>query len=57
MTKIIILDTNFLLIPAQFKVDIFSEVERICNFRYQLVIIDKTLEELEDIVSETQGKN
>jgi len=57
MTKIIILDTNFLLIPAQFKVDIFSEIERICNFKYQLVVIDKTLEELQDIAASSRGKD
>ncbi|MBW2991754.1 hypothetical protein KY345_00870 [Candidatus Woesearchaeota archaeon] len=28
----IILDTNFLLIPGQFKIDIFSEIRRICDF-------------------------
>jgi len=42
----IILDTNFLLIPVKFKVDIFREIERICNFKYELYIIDKTIDEL-----------
>jgi len=42
----IILDTNFLLIIPQFKIDIFRELERICNFRYNLSILDKTLDEL-----------
>lgn len=55
--KKIILDTNFLLIPYQFKVDIFSEIERICSFKYQLCIIDKTLEELDKIAKEQRGKN
>lgn len=55
--KIIILDTNFLLIPAQFKVDIFSEIERICNFKYELAVIDKTLEELQDIATGSRGKD
>lgn len=48
--KKIILDTNFLLIPAQFKVDIFSEIDRICNFNYELSIIDKTVDELKKII-------
>jgi len=47
--KHIILDTNFLLIPSQFNVDIFSEIERICDFRYKLFIVDLTIEELEKI--------
>ena len=42
----IILDTNFLMIPAQFNVDIFSEIHRICDFKYELYIIDKTIDEL-----------
>ncbi len=51
----IILDTNFLMIPAQFRVDIFSEIRRICNFRYELAVADKTLEELAKIL-EKGGK-
>jgi rRNA-processing protein FCF1 len=55
--KRIILDTNFLLIPYQFKVDIFSEIERICSFKYKLCVMDKTLDELDKIVKEQKGKN
>ena len=51
----IILDTNFLLIPGQFKVDIFSEIDRICNFRYELVVVPETIVELKNIIS--IGKN
>ena len=47
--KRIILDTNFLLIPVQFKVDIFEEIRRISDFRYQLCIIDKSIDELKKI--------
>ena len=55
--KKIILDTNFLLIPYQFKVDIFTEIRRICDFKYQLSIIDQTKDELKKIVREQKGKN
>lgn len=44
--KKIILDTNFLLTALKFKVDIFSELDRICNFNYKVGILDKSLEEL-----------
>ncbi|HLD88676.1 MAG TPA: hypothetical protein VI894_00570 [Candidatus Nanoarchaeia archaeon] len=47
--KKIIIDTNFLMIPAQFKVDIFSEIRRICDFPYELHVLDKTIDELETI--------
>lgn len=55
--KRIILDTNFLLIPAQFKVDIFSEIRRIADFKYQLCVLDKTIDELKKIQKEQRGKH
>ena len=51
----IFLDTNFLLIPALFKVDIFAEIERICSFNYELIIIDKTLDELKNIIASAKN--
>ena len=42
----IILDTSFILTALKFKVDIFSELNRICDFEYELYILDKTLDEL-----------
>ena len=55
--KKIILDTNFLLIPYQFKVDIFSEIRRICDFNYSLFVIDKTVDELNRIVLSSKVKD
>ena len=55
--KKILLDTNFLLIPFQFKVDIFSEIERICNFNYEIYVLDKTIDELNNIIDKQKGKN
>jgi len=55
--KKIILDTNFLLIPFYFKVDIFSEINRFAHFKYKLFILDKTIEELEKIMLEQRGKH
>lgn len=55
--KKIVLDTNFLMIPFYFRVDIFSELQRICNFRYELYIISKTVAELESIAEKQQGKS
>jgi uncharacterized protein len=47
--KKIILDSNFLMIPFQFNIDIFEEIKRICNFNYELFIIDKTIDELKNL--------
>ncbi len=52
----IILDTNFLLIPAQFKVDIFSEIERIVHEPYELFIVEQTIGELKSIIEKQSGK-
>ncbi|MCK4521883.1 MAG: nucleotide-binding protein [Nanoarchaeota archaeon] len=52
----IILDTNFLLIPSQFKLDIFSEIKRIADFNYELYIIDKTVDELKGIIKDKGQK-
>jgi len=53
---IVILDTNFLLIPGQFKVDIFNELERIIAAQYELFIYEATLGELKKIAS-TQSRD
>ena len=53
----IVLDTNFILIPAQFKVDIFTEIHRICDFNYDLSVLDKTIQELKKITATQRGKH
>ena len=55
--KRIILDTNFLLIPPKFKVDIFEEFRRICDFNYKLYIYDGSIKELERIIKSGSGKD
>ena len=50
-TKKVLIDTNFLLLPGQYKFDIFSEIEKVMNFEYKLYIVDRTLDELEKISS------
>ena len=47
--KQVIIDTNFLLIPIQFKVDIFSEIDRIMLAKYKLYTLDKVIDELKSI--------
>jgi rRNA-processing protein FCF1 len=49
--KKIIIDTNFLLIPGKFRIDIFSEINKIADFKYELCIIDKTIYELNKIIN------
>lgn len=54
--KRIILDTNFMLIPSLFKVDIFSEISRICDFAFETAVLDKTINELKGIINKGEAK-
>ena len=55
----IILDTNFLLLPAQKKRDIFSLMREQLDFNYHLFVLDKSIDELEKIAAHksAEGKN
>jgi hypothetical protein len=55
--KQIIIDTNFLLIPAQFRVDIFSEIDRLMYEPYELCILEGTIDELNKIQEKQSGKD
>ncbi len=48
----VILDTNFLLVPEQYRIDIFSEIENVLHKPYELFIIDETMSELERLTKE-----
>jgi uncharacterized protein len=54
--KNIILDTNTLIAISEFKIDIFSELRKACDFRYTVNIVRGTIDELEKIVKEQRGK-
>ena len=45
----IILDTNFLMIPENHKIDIFREFERIIDRKYKLLVPAAVLEELKHL--------
>ena len=55
--KKIIIDTNFLLIPGEFKIDIFSEIHKIAHFQYKMFIIDKTIDELSKIINDKKSNS
>jgi rRNA-processing protein FCF1 len=54
--KKVIIDTNALMAITEFKMDIFSELEKTCYFNYQLFILSGTIDELNKIISEQRGK-
>jgi rRNA-processing protein FCF1 len=47
----VILDTNFLMVPAQFRVDIFSGLEALLNQKIEPIILSSTYSELQKIIS------
>lgn len=53
--RYVILDTNFLMIGEEFKLDLFSELDRLLDFRYKLVTLKPVVRELEK-VAEGKGK-
>ncbi|TFF86578.1 nucleotide-binding protein [Candidatus Thorarchaeota archaeon] len=42
----VILDTNFLLVPAQFAIDVFTEAEDVLERRPRFVILDSVVNEI-----------
>ena len=42
----IVLDTNFLITALKFRIDIFDDIEKICDFDYEIAVLDKSLDEL-----------
>ncbi|MBI3037403.1 nucleotide-binding protein [Candidatus Woesearchaeota archaeon] len=55
LRKTVLLDTNFLLIPGQFGVDIFAGLYGICSFQYEVCVLDATLAELDGIASDKKA--
>jgi len=53
--KTLILDTNFLMIPHQHRVDIFREIERIIVARYELLVPTGVMDELQRIQENGTG--
>lgn len=47
--KKIILDTNFILLPTEYRVDIFSEIKRLFHENIQIFVLEKSMQELNDI--------
>lgn len=52
----VVVDTNFIAIPAQFGVDIFSEAERVLERKLEFVILSSALDELERKILKADSK-
>ena len=54
MVKIVV-DTNFLLIPFQFRVDVFREAERLLEERTEFVVLSPCVAELKAMSAGKEG--
>ena len=54
--KKIIIDTNAFMAIAEFKIDLFSELENCCDFNYDLFVLSGTIKELNKIMEEQRQK-
>jgi len=50
VTLKIILDSNFLFVPAQFKLDIFEGIMNLLNQNYESIVLSTTIDELRSIM-------
>ncbi len=56
MPLIVVIDTNFIAVPAQFGIDIFAEAERILERNLEFIILSPALAELERKISSASSK-
>ncbi len=54
--KIIVLDSNALFVPVQFKIDIFEELKTLLNANTEPVLLSPVRQELEMLISERPPK-
>ena len=53
----LLLDTNFLLIPFQFKVDLPGELKRLLDGEYEIMVPEGVLRELEQLRMNARGRD
>lgn len=54
---LVVPDTNFLLIPGQFGVDIIGELKRVLDVNFKVVIPNVVIKELDLIEKKSRGKD
>jgi rRNA-processing protein FCF1 len=52
----IILDSNFLLVPAQLKIDVFEGLMNLLNQNYESIILSTTIDELGSLMTKGSPK-
>ncbi|MEK6938511.1 MAG: PIN domain-containing protein [Nanoarchaeota archaeon] len=54
--KTVLIDTNAWMAIGELKIDLFSELEKCCDFPVQIATLEGTLRELQKIQEEQRGK-
>lgn len=52
----ILLDTNFIILSLKHHIDIFEELTRIIDDKYQVFVLKKTIDELKNLYEKKKGK-
>jgi uncharacterized protein len=52
----VIMDSNALFVPLQFKIDIFSELQRLLNRNFELILLSPVKRELETLAQKSSTK-
>jgi len=52
----VILDSNALFVPLQFKIDIFEELEKLLNMKFELILLSPIRRELENLAENGSPK-
>jgi rRNA-processing protein FCF1 len=52
----VILDSNALFVPLQFKIDIFEEIKRLLNMKFELILLSPIRRELEKLAENGSPK-
>jgi rRNA-processing protein FCF1 len=56
VTLKVILDSNFLFIPLQFRIDIFEEIRNLLNQNFELIVLSTTRRELQKMAEQGSPK-
>jgi len=48
----IFLDTNFIIKCIEWKIDLIGELRRICDFAYEIVLLDRVMDELAEFAAQ-----
>lgn len=54
--KKILLDTNFIITALKFKIDLFQEIDRIFQEKYQTYILSTSINELEKLINTSKSE-